>query len=197
MFNYITKKPTDGRLVRYLESFNSNAVFTEQFDFGGHTGPDNKLGYRQYRAWPGRNLRPGQLHQPHDVQSQLRLYFDTKTVIEAAQTLQTQMSRACRAHSPTTAIHTFIKAITNSLLRPRRTAARSSTTDQPGAGSMSQDTTSAFSNIKHEFDNGWKFEDWRSLLRTRFATSYGLTNGLTNNFGSYTTVQNFTAWPHL
>ncbi len=46
VFNYILKEPTDTPIFRYIESFDSQSIFTEQNDAAGRFGPDNKFGYR-------------------------------------------------------------------------------------------------------------------------------------------------------
>ena len=45
-FNYVLKRPTDKQLLRYTQSFDSDGIFTEHADVGGHVGKEGWLGYR-------------------------------------------------------------------------------------------------------------------------------------------------------
>jgi iron complex outermembrane receptor protein len=187
-FNYVLKRPTDVPTFRYIESFDSHSIFTEQVDAGGFTGPDNKIGYRI-------NLVHGQGEsyvKGSDVNRTLGsialdYHFDNHTVIE------TNFSHyAADATGLPGSIVYDSKA--NTIL-PNGLNPTTPGLGQPGAGvNLRSDT--AVVKVKHDFDSGWHFE-MGGLYENAVRNLYGISNTLLNNAGSYSVIRNFTAVPRF
>jgi iron complex outermembrane receptor protein len=192
VFNYISKKPTDQPIFRYIEGFDSNSVFTEQIDAGGHAGPDNKFGYRVnivhgqgetfvQNSYTNRTLFSGDFDY----------HFDNRTVIEA--NISHYATDVTGLPGSIVYDGASSKTGTNSILPP----APNPTTPglgQPGAGADLV-TNTGLLKFKHEFDNGWNFEVG-GLYQDAVRNLFGITNTLTDNLGNYTITKNFTAVPH-
>ncbi len=194
VFNYITKKPTDVPIFRYIESFDSHSVFTEQIDAGGHTGPDGKLGYRV-------NLVHGQgesFVKDSNVNRSLfsgafDYHFDNRTVVEV------NLSHYATDVTglPGAVVYDGgpggVKGNTSSVI-PRAIDPTRPGYGQPGAGTNLL-TNTGLGKVKHEFDNGWTFEGG-ALYQDAVRNLFGITNTLNDNAGNFTTTKNFTAVPH-
>ena len=188
VFDYILKRPTDVPLFRYIESYDSNGIFTEWIDAGGRTGPDGKIGYRI-------NLVHGQ-GEAYVKDSYLNrslgsialdYHFDNRTVIET--------NYSHYATDATGLAGSIVYANGKSTQLPNGLNPTTPGLGQPGAGvNLRSDTTVI--KLKHEFDNGWRFEVG-GLYENAVRNLYGITNTLTDNAGNYTTTKNFTAVPHF
>ena len=195
MFNYITKKPTDEPLFRYIESFDSHSVLTEQIDAGGHTGPDNKFGYRV-------NIVHGQgesfvqdSYTNHTLFSgDFDYHFANLTVIE--------MNISHYATGVTGLPGAIVydggpggaKGSTNSVL-PKAVDPTKVGYGQPGAGTNLVTNTGEL-KFKHEFDNGWRFEVG-GLYQDAVRNLFGISNTLIDNANNYQVTKNFAAVPHF
>jgi iron complex outermembrane receptor protein len=193
VFNYITKKPTDQPIFRYIESFDSHSVLTEQIDAGGHTGPDNRFGYRvNIVHGQGESFVKDSYTNRTLFGGDFDYHFDNRTVIETNishyATDVTGLPGAIVYNGASS------KSGTSSFL-PKALDPTTPGLGQPGAGT-SLITNTAEIKFKHEFDNGWKFEAG-GLYQDAVRNLFGITNTLNNNKGDYTTVKNFAAVPHF
>jgi iron complex outermembrane receptor protein len=197
VFNYITKKPTDEPIFRYIESFDSHSVLTEQIDAGGHTGPDNKFGYRvNIVHGQGESFVKDSYTNRSLFGGDFDYHFDNHTVVEMnISHYATDVTGLPGALTYNAATAATIKSGTNtSTTLPKALDPTTPGLGQPGAGT-SLITNTGELKLKHEFDNGWNFEVG-GLYQDAVRNLFGVTNALTNNTGSYTTTKNFAAVPH-
>ncbi|WP_158808187.1 TonB-dependent siderophore receptor [Beijerinckia sp. L45] len=195
VFNYITKKPTDEPIFRYIESFDSHSVLTEQIDAGGHAGPDGKFGYRV-------NIVHGQGESfVQDSYTNRTLFggdfdyhFDNRTVVE----LNVSHYATDVTGLPGAIVYDGgpggAKNTTSSTL-PKAIDPTKLGIGQPGAGA-SLITNTGELKFKHEFDNGWKFEVG-GLYQDAVRNLFGISNTLLDNNGNYQVTKNFAAVPHF
>ena len=170
VFNYITKKPTDEQLVRYLESFDSNAVFTEQIDVGGHTAPDNKLGHRvNIVHGQGETYVQDSYTNRTMFSGDFDYHFDNKTVIEASVNHYETNVTGLQGSITYDGLSASSRATPTRCFRPRRTAARSSTPPSPAPARICG-PTSVFSNSSKSSTTAGNSRLAVST-RTRFAAS--------------------------
>jgi len=188
VFNYILKEPTDATFFRYIQSYDSYALFTEQIDAGGRVGPDQKLGYRL-------NLVHGQgesfVNDSYTNRTLGSLYldyrFDNNTVISGYY-----------GHYATDVTGLPGEIVYNSLkntILPSAPNPQQPGIGQPGAGS-NLTTDTAMVKFKHTFDNNWTL-DMGGLYENAPRGVYGITNTLTDNNGNYTIAKNFNSVPRF
>ena len=197
VFNYVLKRPTEQPLFRYIESFDSHGVFTEQIDAGGMTGPDNRIGYRV-------NLLHGQ-GQEYVANSYLNrtlgslaldYHFDNQTVLETNYshyaTDETGLPGSIvydGGNSNGVALPNGSTNLPNGLNPTRQGLG------QPGAGvNLRSDTTVV--KLKHDFNSDWHLEIG-GLYENAIRNLYGITNTLTDNSGDTSVTKNFTAVPRF
>jgi iron complex outermembrane receptor protein len=184
VFNYILKEPTDATFFRYIESYDSQSIFTEQIDAGGRVGPDQKLGYRLNLVHGGGT---GYVDESATNRTLGSLYldyrFDTQNVISGYY-----------SHYATDVTGLPAEIVYNSSKNTMLPSAPDPTRmgiGQPGAGSNLV-TDTVLAKVKHTFDNAWTL-DIGGLYENANRGLYGITDTLANNGGDYTAVKNFTA----
>jgi len=188
VFNYILKQPTDVPFFRYIQSFESNALFTEQIDAGGRIGPDQKLGYRinvvhgqgeGYVSDSYQNRTLGSIY--------LDYRFDNNTVLSGYYSHY--------ATDVTGLPGEIVYSSGRNTLLPAPQDPTQKGLGQPGAGANLVSDT-AMVKFKHTFDNSWTL-DMGGLYENADRGLYGITNTLSDNFGNYTAVKNFNAIPRF
>jgi iron complex outermembrane receptor protein len=188
VFNYVLKRPTEAPIFRYVESFDSQGVFTEQIDAGGFTGPDNRIGYRI-------NLVHGQGEsyvQDSYVNRTLGsaaidYHIDNQTVIET--------NYDHYAVDGTGLPGSIVYDGGKSTILPRPPNPTQQGIGQPGAGvNLRSDT--GLVKFKHDFNNDWHLEIG-GLYENAVRNLYGITNTMTNNSGNFTVTKNFNAVPRF
>ena len=193
VFDYILKRPTDTPLLRYVEGFDSDGVFTEQADVGGRGGPDDKLGVRL-------NLLHGQgeayvegSHVDRTLASiDLDYHLDAKTVIEAD---YSHYSSDATGLPGSFVYDGASSGASKSTLLPAAVDPSRVGYGQPGAGTDIS-TETALGKIKHSFNSDWSFEIG-GLYQNAIRGLYGITNTLTDDKGDFTVIKNFTAVPQF
>ncbi|WP_174300420.1 TonB-dependent siderophore receptor [Caulobacter sp. S45] len=193
VFDYILKRPTDAPLLRYVEGFDSNGVFTEQADVGGRGGPDDKLGARL-------NLLHGQgeayVEGSHVDRTLATLdvdyHLDERTVVEAD---YSHYSSDATGLPGSFVYDGASSGASKSTLLPKAVDPSRVGYGQPGAGTEIS-TETALGKIKHSFNSDWNFEVG-GLYQNAIRGLYGVTNTLTDDKGDYTVTKNFTAVPQF
>jgi iron complex outermembrane recepter protein len=188
VFNYILKEPTDVPFFRYIQSFDSQSLFTEQIDAGGRTGPDQRLGYRVNVVHGGGTSYVDYSDVSRTLGSVYLDYrLDNQTLISGYY-----------GHYATdiTGLPGEINYFTgkNTIL-PSAPNPTTAGLGQPGAGA-NLTTDTGLAKLKHTFDNGWTL-DIGGLYENANRGLYGITDQLTNNSGSYTVTKNFNAVPRF
>ena len=189
VFNYLLKRPTDGLLLRLVESYDSQGVFTEQGDISDRVGP---FGYRlnlmhgQGESWVDqshvdRTLAQGDFDVPLGEHTLLELdAFHYETAIDGL---------------PGSIVY-FGGGTTGkgSNFLPPAPDPTTLGLGQPGAGT-DLTTNLGMGKLKHDFGGGWNLVVG-ALYSDAYRGLYGITNTLTDNLGDYTVTKNFTAIPH-
>ncbi len=188
VFNYILKRPTDVPIFRYIESFDSQGIFTEQVDAGGTFGPDNRIGYRINLAHgQGESYAQDSYVNRTLASIALDYHIDNQTVIE------TNFDHY--ATDGTGLPGSIVYDSGKSTILPQAPSALQTGLGQPGAGvNLRSDT--GLAKFKHDFDGDWHLEIG-GLYENAVRNLYGITNALTNNNGNFTVTKNFTAVPRF
>ena len=188
VFNYLLKRPTDQPVFRFIESYDSNSIFTEQLDAGGRFGPDNALGVRlNVVHGEGESYVSGSSADRTLVSVAADYHFDPKTVVELDYShYETEIDGL-----PGSIVYDSGK----STLLPKPVDPTTPGLGQPGAGT-DLITSTGLVKIKHDFGDGWTFEAG-GLYQDAVRNLFGITNTFTDNVGDYTTTKNFTAVPHF
>jgi iron complex outermembrane recepter protein len=188
VFNYLLKRPTSEPLLRLVESYDSNSIFTEQVDAGGALGADKQLGYRV-------NLVHGEGEGYVDdsnsnrtlVSGAFDYHFDGRNVLETNFShYETSVSGL-----PGSIVYDSGK----STVLPRAVDPTRPGLGQPGAGTDLV-TNTGLVKFKHDFGNGWTFEVG-ALYSEAQRNLLGITNTFVDNAGNYKVTKNFTAVPHF
>lgn len=188
VFNYMLKRPTQEPLLRFIESFDSRSIFTEQVDVGGMTGPENKLGYRfNVVHGEGESYVRGSSSNRTLYSGAIDYHFDDQTVLE------TDFSH----------YETSIDGLPGSIvydsgkstLLPKAVDPTRIGLGQPGAGTDLV-TTTELVKLKHDFGNGWNLE-LGVLHQNAIRNLFGITNTFVDNAGDYNVTKNFTAVPRF
>ena len=188
VFNYTLKRPTSEPLFRFIESYDSNSIFTEQLDIGGPLGANDQFGYRL-------NLvqGDGEGYVNHSDANRTLLsgafdyHLDSQTVLE------TNFShyKTDVTGLPGSVVYDSGK----STILPKAVDPTKVGLGQPGAGTDLVSDTEVV-KLKHDFDNGWTFEIG-GLYENAVRNLYGITNTFVDNNGNYKTTKNFTAVPRF
>jgi iron complex outermembrane receptor protein len=188
VFNYILKRPTDAPILHYIESFDSNSIFTEQLDAGGRVGPDDKIGYRlDVVHGQGEGYVSGSNANRTLFSGALDYHFDDRTVVELNYShYQTDITGL-----PGSVVYDSGK----STLLPKAVDPTTVGLGQPGAGT-DLITSTGLIKIKHDFGDGWTLE-LGGLYQDAVRNLFGITNTFTDNLGDFTTTKNFNAVPHF
>lgn len=188
VFNYILKRPTTEPLLRFIESYDSNALFTEQIDVGGMAGPGNQFGYRLNLVHgEGEGYVSGSASNRTLLSGAFDYHLDSQTVLE------TNFSHYTT--DVTGLPGSVVYASGKSTFLPRAVDPTRAGLGQPGAGTtLVSDTEVA--RLRHDFGNGWTFEVG-GLYENAVRNLYGITNTFVDNSGNYRTTKNFTAVPRF
>lgn len=188
VFNYVLKRPTDTPFATFTESYDSNAVFTENLDAGGST-PDGSVGYRinivhgQGESWApesdtNRTLASGAVD----------FHLGNNTVVETNFShYETDITGL-----PGSFVY-FGKP--NFPVLPKAVDPTRLGYGQPGAGT-DLITDTGLVKVKHRINNDWNFEVG-GLYQNAVRNLFGITNTLTDDLGNYTVTKNFNAVPHF
>jgi iron complex outermembrane recepter protein len=193
VFNYLLKRPTDTPLLRYVEGFQSDGIFTEQADLGGRFGPQDKIGVRlNVVHGEGESYVAGSNVDRTLVALDMDYHVDDRTVVEVDyshyQTAGYGLPGSIVFDGASTTGHG------NSILPPAVDPTRVGY-GQPDAGTdLTTDT--ALAKIKHAINNDWSFE-LGGLYQNADRGLYGVSNTLTDNSGDYAVTKNFTAIPRF
>jgi iron complex outermembrane receptor protein len=188
-FNYVLKRPTEVPTFRYIESFDSHSIFTEQVDAGGFTGPGNRIGYRI-------NLVHGQ-GESYVKDSYLNrslgslaldYHFDNHTVLE------TNFSHYATDATGLPGSIVYAGKPSTTIL-PNNLNPTTPGLGQPGAG-VNLRSDIAVVKFKHDFNSDWHFE-MGGLYENAVRNLYGITNTLTDAAGNYSVTRNFAAVPRF
>jgi iron complex outermembrane recepter protein len=185
VFNYILKRPTDVPIFRFIESYESNSIFTEQADVGGRVG---SVGYRFNAVHgQGESYVSGSHVDRTLFSSALDFHVDDKTVVE------TNFSHyeAAAFGLPGSIVYDSGKStILPAAVDPTRVGI-----GQPGAGTDLV-TTTGLVKVKHQFNDDWNMEIG-GLYQDALRNLFGITNTMTDNNGNFTVTKNFNAVPHF
>lgn len=188
VFNYTLKRPTSEPLLRFIESYDSNAIFTEQLDIGGMTGSNGQFGYRFNLVYGS-----GEGYVNHSDSNRTLLsgafdyHLDSQTVLEA----NFSHYKTDVTGLPGSVVYDSGK----STILPKAVDPTRVGLGQPGAGTDLVSDTEVV-KLKHDFGNGWTFEVG-GLYENAVRNLYGITNTFVDNNGNYTTTKNFTAVPRF
>lgn len=187
VFNYILKRPTDAPLLRYIQGFDSNGVFTEQTDIGGRS-PDGKVGYRINAVHGnGESYVPGSHENRTLASGAFDFHLDDRTVIE---TNVSHYETSINGLPGSIVYDSGKSTVLPSAIDPTKRGF-----GQPGAGAdLSTDT--GMIKIKHEFNDDWNIEIG-GLYQDAVRNLFGITNTMIDNAGNYTVTKNFNAVPHF
>ncbi len=188
VFDYILRRPTETPLLRYIESFDSNGVFTEQADLGGRVGPDGVLGYRiNLVHGEGEDYVAGSNLNRTLVSGDFDIHIDPQTVIEA---------NASHYETSSTGLPgSIVYDSGKSTLLPMAPDPTRVGIGQPGAGA-DLITDTGLIKIKHDIDENWHVE-LGGLYQNADRNLLGITNTFTDNLGHFTVTKNFNAVPHF
>jgi iron complex outermembrane receptor protein len=188
VFNYVLKRPTDTPLYRFIESYDSNGVFTEQGDVGGRVGPDGAIGYRfNFVHGEGESYTSGSNMNRTLFSGDFDFHIDSKTVVE----LDLSHYETDATGLPGSIVYGSGK----STLLPEAVNSNTLGLSQPDAGSDLTTNTVAL-KVKHQINDDWNVEVG-GLYQNAERGLYGITNTMTNNAGDFTVTKNFTAVPHF
>ena len=188
VFNYTLKRPTSEPLFRFIESYDSNAIFTEQLDIGGLTGSNDQFGYRfNLVHGGGEGYVSGSDSNRTLLSGAFDYHLDSQTVLE------TNFShyKTDVTGLPGSVVYDSGK----STILPKAVDPTKVGLGQPGAGTDLVSDTEVV-KLKHDFGNGWTFEIG-GLYENAVRNLYGITNTFVDNNGNYKTTKNFTAVPRF
>ena len=192
-FDYIQKRPTDTPLLRYIEGFDSNGVFTEQADVGGRGGPGDKFGVRlNVLHGEGEGYVEDSRIDRTLAGLALDYHLDDRTVIEADYSHYSSVGDGLPGSFVYDGSSTSGKG---SSLLPKAVDPTREGYGQPGAGTDLR-TETVDGKIKHSFNGDWSLE-LGGLYQNAVRGLFGITNTLTDNTGDYTVIKNFTAVPQF
>ncbi len=185
VFNYILKRPTDSPLLRLVEGYDSEGLFTEQADLGGRSGG---VGYRlNVVHGQGESYVDGSQADRTLFSSDFDFHLDDKTVVEA----DYSHYQAEAYGLPGSIVYDSGK----STVLPTPMNPSTPGLSQPGAGTdLTSDT--GLVKVKHDFNDQWSMQVG-ALYENSIRGLYGITNTMTNNNGDFTVTKNFTAVPHF
>ncbi|GAB2901216.1 TonB-dependent receptor [Paraburkholderia jirisanensis] len=187
-FNYISKRPTDQPLFRFIEGYDSDSVFTEQADIGGRIGPAGNVGYRfNLVHGEGQSWAPESNSNRTLLSAGLDFHIDRDTVIE------TDFSHYSTKVTGLPGSITYDSG-KSTFLPPAVDATRLGY-GQPGAGT-DLETNTASVKLKHAINDQWNFEIG-GLYQNAERGLFGITNALIDDHGNYTVTKNFNAVPHF
>lgn len=187
-FNYISKRPTDQPLLRFVAGYDSDGVFTGQLDAGGRIGPSGAIGYRfNLVHGEGQSWAPESNENRTLVSGAFDFHLDRQTVIE------TNFSHYSTDVTGLPGSITYDSG--KSTLLPSPVDPTRLGYGQPGAGTDLV-TNTASVKLRHAFNDQWNFEIG-ALYQNAERGLYGITNALTDNAGDYTVTKNFNAVPHF
>ncbi|HEY1942989.1 MAG TPA: TonB-dependent receptor [Roseiarcus sp.] len=185
VFDYILKRPTDSPLLRLVEGYDSEGMFTEQGDAGGRVGG---VGYRlNVVHGQGESYVDGSQANRTLFSSNFDFHLDDKTVVEA----DYSHYQAQAYGLPGSIVYDSGK----STVLPTPMSPSTPGLSQPGAGTdLTSDT--GLAKVKHQFNDQWSMEVG-GLYENAVRGLYGITNTMTDNNGDFTVTKNFTAVPHF
>ncbi|MEI7298569.1 TonB-dependent receptor [Paraburkholderia tropica] len=187
-FNYISKRPTDQTLLRFVQGYDSDSVWTEQLDAGGRIGPSGAIGYRfNLVHGEGKSWAPDSNVNRTLLSGALDFHLDRQTVIE------TNFSHYSTNVTGLPGSITYDSG--KSTLLPAAVDPTRLGYGQPGAGTDLV-TNTASVKIKHAINDRWNVEAG-VLYQNAERGLYGITNALTDNLGNYKVTKNFNAIPHF
>jgi iron complex outermembrane receptor protein len=188
VFNYILKRPTDTTLLRYIQSYDSDSIFTEQIDAGGRFGSDGKLGFRvNLLHGEGGGYVSGSNLNRTLLSAALDFHIDDDTVIEANYSFYETNTTGL----PGSIVYNGGRStILPPAIDPTRVGF-----GQPNAGA-DLITNLAVVKVKHRFNEDWSFEAG-GLYEDAIRNLLGITNTLIDNNGNFTVTKNFNAVPHF
>ncbi len=194
VFDYQIKQPTDNTLLRYTESYQSDAMLTEHLDVGGRAGPDQAFGYRVNVAYSnGESYVADSNFNRRLASGTFDWRLGSNTVIEAhGDHYETASVGLPGAVSFDGAANGSTK---NSFLPPAIDPAELGY----GEPNLGADLTTdiGLAKITHSFGGGWTLEAG-GLYESAERNLFGVADTLTDNAGDYTVIQNqYTAWPHM
>jgi len=188
VFNYLLKRPTRQPLLRYIQSFDSNGIFTEQLDAGGFAGPDDKLGFRLNVVHGGGEGYVSYSKTNRTLFSDALDYrIDDRTIIE------TNFSHY--SSNVTGLPGSIVYDNKGSTVLPKAVDPTTPGLGQPGAG-PDLITNTGLVKIKHEFANGWSLVVG-GLSQNAVRNLLGITNTFVDNNGNFTVTKNFNAAPRF
>ncbi|MGH8154926.1 MAG: TonB-dependent receptor [Rhodanobacteraceae bacterium] len=186
VFNYVLKRPTSQPLMRLIESYDSQGIFTEQVDAGGPAGFDRNLRYRLTAVHgEGTGYANGSRTNRTLVSAALDYRLGDHTVIESNfshyQTKVTGLAGAIvYGGGKSTVLPPVLDPTTPGL-------------GQRGAGT-NLITDTGLVKLIHDFGNGWTFQVG-GLYQNAARNLLGISNTLINDDGDYTVTKNFNAIP--
>jgi iron complex outermembrane receptor protein len=188
VFNYVSKRPTDQPLFRFVEGYDSDSVFTEQADIGGRTGPDGQIGYRfNLVHGEGQSWAPESNSNRTLLSAAFDFHIDNHTVIE------TNFSHYSTNITGLPGSITYDSG--KSTFLPAAVDATRLGYGQPGAGTDLTTNTGSI-KLKHAFNDQWSIEVG-GLYQNAQRGLFGVTNALLDNSGNYTVTKNFNAVPRF
>lgn len=188
VFNYVLKRPPQTRLLRLVESYDSNSIFTEQLDAGDTVGADHQFGYRVNLVHgEGGGYVGGSRSNRTLLSGGFDYHLNSSTVIE----FDVSHYRTKITGLPGSIVY---NSGASTLLPKAVDPTRQGVLSQPGAGADLM-TNTGLVKLKHDFGNGWSFEIG-GLYQNAIRTLIGITNTFVDNDGNYTVTKNFNAIPH-
>jgi iron complex outermembrane receptor protein len=198
VFNYILKRPTDTPLYRFIESYDSAGIFTEQVDAGGRIGPEGSVGLRLNALHgEGESYVSGSSLNRTLASAALDFHFGPQTVVQADYSYY---------ETDTRGLPGSIVYFGGKLLPPPKLSSGSTILPpaidptrvgygQPGAGA-DLETHLALVKILHRFNEDWTLEVG-GLYEGAVRNLFGITNTLIDNTGDFTVTKNFNAVPYF
>lgn len=188
VFNYLLKRPTAEPLLRLIESFDSNSIFTSQVDAGGTLGETHLLGYRiNLVHGEGESYVDGSNSNRNLISGAFDYHLSPDTVLE----VDVSHYRTRIYGLPGSIVY---DSGASTILPKAIDPTRRGVLGQPGAGTDLM-TNTGLVKIKHDFGNGWDFQIG-GLYQNAIRNLFGITNTFVDNDGNYKVTKNFTAIPH-
>lgn len=188
VFNYMLKRPTATPMLRYIEGYNSDGIFTEQMDASGPIDPDHRFGFRlDLVHGEGEDYVAGSNANRTLLSGGLDFHPDASTVVETNFSYYETSAEGLPGG--------IVYDSGASTILPRAINPATPGLGQTYAGT-DLITTTGLIKIKHDFGNGWNLEVG-GLYQDALRNLWGVTNTFTNNSGDYNTTKNFTAVPHF
>ncbi|MGH8128064.1 MAG: TonB-dependent receptor, partial [Gammaproteobacteria bacterium] len=188
VFNYVLKQPTQTPLLRLVESFDSQSIFTEQVDAGGPLGADHRFGYRlNFVHGEGESYVDGSSSNRTLLSGAFDYYISPSTVVQVDGSHYRTQSYGL----PGSIVY-FNGA--NTILPEAVDTTMKGQLGQPGAGTDLM-TNTGLIKVKHDFGNGWNFEIG-GLYQNAIRNLFGISNIFVDNHGDYNVTKNFNAIPH-